>query len=341
MNKFVKKLAEQVKQSKTSSYDTNATVSYVDGDTAYVKISGSDIEDTPCKMTISCKQGDIIKVRVSGGRAYIIGNESSPPTDDSYAEYKLAIIDKLIAKTVKVGEVIGDKFKLSADGVLTCKDAVLSGTINAVKGKIGGWSIGESDESEFVGISYEDDQYQAFFAPDLFMLNDNQGGEGEYAGNKVRMHSGYIYVYDEDSGETEISGGKIVCDEIYADNIGHVESYTGTATSIEDAKVKSIYKFSLPAGTWVVTAIVDFGDTTDTDSPGSGSMQASFSEKQNSMGSIAQSLLYPSGNYHGYTMNLSWVFYPASTSIYYITCYSTHARKVSVNIRAMRCGKNS
>ena len=149
MNKFIKKLAEQVKTSKKEAYDSNATVTRVESDTAYVKILGSDIDDTPCKMTISCKKGDTVKVRVSSGRAYIIGNQSSPPTDDSYAEHQVAKISKLVADNIKavsatidklsanvihVGQIIGDNFSISKEGILNAKGAEIEGKIQATSG---------------------------------------------------------------------------------------------------------------------------------------------------------------------------------------------------------------
>lgn len=36
-------------------------------------------------MTINCKEGDSVKIRVSGGRAWLTGNLTSPPTDDTAA----------------------------------------------------------------------------------------------------------------------------------------------------------------------------------------------------------------------------------------------------------------
>lgn len=69
---------------KTSPYDTKAVVKRVDGDTVYVHIEGG-VSETPITKTIDAKKGDVVQVRVSGGRAWLTGNESSPPTDDTTA----------------------------------------------------------------------------------------------------------------------------------------------------------------------------------------------------------------------------------------------------------------
>ena len=69
---------------KPKPYDTQAKVTKVEGDTAYVRIPGSE-SDTPVRKTIEVKEGDNIQARLSGGRAWITGNDTAPPTDDRMA----------------------------------------------------------------------------------------------------------------------------------------------------------------------------------------------------------------------------------------------------------------
>lgn len=79
----IDKLAEAIRTDKsTQPYDTRAEVVRVSGSTAYVHIPGG-VAETPVTMTIACKKGDTVQVRVSGGRAWIAGNETAPPTDDT------------------------------------------------------------------------------------------------------------------------------------------------------------------------------------------------------------------------------------------------------------------
>lgn len=84
MNEFVKEIASAMKESKTKAYDTVAKVLRVDEKTAYVHIDGG-ADETPAQMAINCKTGDTVKIRVSGGKAWLTGNITAPPTDDSVA----------------------------------------------------------------------------------------------------------------------------------------------------------------------------------------------------------------------------------------------------------------
>lgn len=85
LNEFVKEIASAMKESKTKAYDTVAKVLRIDEKTAYVHIDGG-ADETPAQMAINCKSGDKVKIRVSGGKAWITGNLTSPPTDDTVAE---------------------------------------------------------------------------------------------------------------------------------------------------------------------------------------------------------------------------------------------------------------
>ena len=69
---------------KTSAYDTVATVKRVEGNTAWVHIPGG-VDETPAKMTVNARPGDTVQVRVGGGKAFLVGNATAPPTDDGAA----------------------------------------------------------------------------------------------------------------------------------------------------------------------------------------------------------------------------------------------------------------
>lgn len=76
-------LVRLLKQDGRTGTDYTGTVTRVKGNTAFVRITGSDIMDTPVAMSIECKVGDKVRVRVSNGRAFVNGNDSNPPTHNT------------------------------------------------------------------------------------------------------------------------------------------------------------------------------------------------------------------------------------------------------------------
>lgn len=85
--KATKDIAKTIKaasKEKTSGYDTRAKVVRVEGGTAWVHIPGG-VDETPVRLTMDAKPGDAVQVRVAGGRAWLTGNATAPPTDDTVA----------------------------------------------------------------------------------------------------------------------------------------------------------------------------------------------------------------------------------------------------------------
>ena len=87
----VDKLADSIYSSleerdrrKPKDYDFKAEVSRIDGDTVWCIFQGAT-EETPVKMTTNARVGDSVIVRVSGRRAWLLGNSTNPPTDDFQA----------------------------------------------------------------------------------------------------------------------------------------------------------------------------------------------------------------------------------------------------------------
>jgi len=104
---IINRLTHAVKSAgahETSPYDSDATVTRVDGDTAWVHLAGG-IDETPVKKTIDCKAGDTVQVRVGGGTAFLVGNQTAPPTDDTTAVKGI----NSVSKTVKKVKAIADK----------------------------------------------------------------------------------------------------------------------------------------------------------------------------------------------------------------------------------------
>lgn len=81
---ILRALGEQQKKG-TRAIDTQAQVRRVEGNTLWVHVPGG-VDETPIRKTISAKEGDMIQIRIAGGRAWAAGNETSPPTDDTVAK---------------------------------------------------------------------------------------------------------------------------------------------------------------------------------------------------------------------------------------------------------------
>lgn len=75
--------------------DTTAKVLRVEKGIAWVHIDGG-AEETPVYETIACSPGDMVNVRISKGTAFLVGNGTAPPTDDTEA-----IVAKIKAATAQ------------------------------------------------------------------------------------------------------------------------------------------------------------------------------------------------------------------------------------------------
>lgn len=101
----------------TSPLDAQAEVLRIDEDgTAWVHLPGG-VDETPVKLTINAEVGDKVYVRLSGGRAWITGNQTAPPTDD-----KTAIVAKSLANIAgnqaKIAQKVADEAQVAANSAL-------------------------------------------------------------------------------------------------------------------------------------------------------------------------------------------------------------------------------
>lgn len=113
IDKVAKELLSTMKSadaSGTKPYDASATVLRVEGDTAWVHIPGG-VDETPVALTVNAKAGDTVQVRVSGGRAFIIGNVTAPPTDDTKAEEANTMAKTANTKANKASEDVAELAK--------------------------------------------------------------------------------------------------------------------------------------------------------------------------------------------------------------------------------------
>lgn len=109
------KKAIETSNKKTSPYDTTAVVRRVDADnrTLWVHIPGG-VDETPVKMSINAEVGDNVNIRVSGGTAWVVGNETAPPTDD-----RTAIIARKAATTAHAAAKTAEETAITAQTTAT------------------------------------------------------------------------------------------------------------------------------------------------------------------------------------------------------------------------------
>lgn len=82
--KHFKQAIQEAGSNKTRPFDTQAEVMRVEDGVAWVHMPGG-VDETPVQLTVNAKKGDIVQVRVAGGKAWLVGNGSAPPTDDTRA----------------------------------------------------------------------------------------------------------------------------------------------------------------------------------------------------------------------------------------------------------------
>jgi len=127
----IDKLIDSVKRiirKETEAYDTAATVRRIEGSTAWVHIDGG-VDETPVKLTINAQPGDSVQVRVSGGKAFLVGNGSAPPTDDRVANYA-----RTIATTAQTTAEDAQEAAEAVTGIATAASSNASAAITLAEG---------------------------------------------------------------------------------------------------------------------------------------------------------------------------------------------------------------
>ena len=147
---IIRSLQSAMEAKKTPTpYDAPAVVTRIEGGaTAWVKIAGSDTE-TPVKLTIDAKTGDTVQVRVGGGSAWLTGNQTAPPTDDTKA-------DKAMEQANKASGVATNYVTETKDGIFVHpKDNDADGVRvqNTVQIVRGGETVAEYGEKVRLGKS--------------------------------------------------------------------------------------------------------------------------------------------------------------------------------------------
>ena len=124
MNRTVRefyKAVEGVKSKKTGGYDVQATVRRVEDGAAWVHIPDG-VDETPARLTINAKEGDVVQVRVVNGRAFLVGNASAPPTDNTEAIKALSQAD-IATEAATIARLRADEATADAERAHAAADA--------------------------------------------------------------------------------------------------------------------------------------------------------------------------------------------------------------------------
>lgn len=253
MNEFVKEIASTMKQSKTKAYDTVAEVLRVDEKTAYVHIDGG-ADETPAQMTINCKEGDSVKIRVSGGRAWLTGNLTSPPTDDtaankanktvtkvkkSYENFKYATEENFNSQETKILEAakVATNFMKYIDG------------LGLIVGDMRGNTLGQNTllDSNGMAVRNGSSEIVRFGIAPIVIINTD--GDKTYEGSGSVMQSDRnIVISTQQTNPDDIHGGGKAALELYYDK---TKDTTGLSLTVKEGSTYSDLYESMGTGMYV------------------------------------------------------------------------------------------
>lgn len=153
MTDAIRELFELLAKKENTGSDYTGTITRVDGNTAYVRFNGSDIDDTPVALSIGASEGDTVRVRVADGRAWLVGNDTAPPNDSSGVAYDLIRTNAYI-RQLTTERIYGENGWINlltgtfdyGNGALSWNGDHLTvkGAITATSGQIGPWNITSS-----------------------------------------------------------------------------------------------------------------------------------------------------------------------------------------------------
>lgn len=102
--RFEKALEEKL---KPTGYDSDGTVTRIEDGKIWVHIPGG-VPETPVDITMAAEVGDAVKVRLSGGKAWLTGNKSEPPTGDKIAKEAQHLAMSSNRRVAKIEEEIAN-----------------------------------------------------------------------------------------------------------------------------------------------------------------------------------------------------------------------------------------
>lgn len=253
MNEFVKEIASTMKQSKTKAYDTVAKVLRVDEKTAYVHIDGG-ADETPAQMTINCKSGDTVKIRVSGGKAWLTGNLTSPPTDDTAAEKVKQSHERFKKRTVKNFWLQNKKIINAAKTATNFIDYIDG--VGLIVGDMRGNALKQNTLLDAYGMAVRNGNSEIVRFGTAPIVITNTDGDKTYEGSGSVMQSNRnIVVSTQQTNPDDIRGGGKAALELYYDK---TKDTTGLSLTVKDGSTYSDLYESMGTGMYVDNRRIQF-----------------------------------------------------------------------------------
>jgi hypothetical protein len=224
LNDFVKEIASAMKESKTKPYDTVAKVLRVDEKTAYVHIDGG-ADETPAQMAINCKTGDTVKIRVSGGKAWLTGNITAPPTDDSVAIKANKTATKVKKSYENFKDVTEENFSSQEDKISEAAKVATNFMkyiegLGLVVGDMRGNTLGQNALLDANGMCVRNNNSEIvrFGITDIKVVNEDGDPVYSGAGSVVKSQNNIVVSTQQtkDANDTNV-GGKAAL-ELYYDS---------------------------------------------------------------------------------------------------------------------------
>lgn len=224
MNDFIKEIASAMKESKTKPYDTVAKVLRVDEKTAYVHIDGG-ADETPAQMAINCKTGDTVKIRVSGGKAWLTGNITAPPTDDSVAIKANKTATKVKKSYENFKDVTEENFSSQEDKISEAAKVATNFMkyiegLGLVVGDMRGNELGQNALLDANGMCVRNNNSEIvrFGITDIKVVNEDGDPVYSGAGSVVKSQNNIVVSTQQtkDANDTNV-GGKAAL-ELYYDS---------------------------------------------------------------------------------------------------------------------------
>ena len=253
MNDFVKEIASAMKQSKTKAYDTVAKVLRVDEKTAYVHIDGG-ADETPAQMAINCKSGDTVKIRVSGGKAWLTGNLTSPQTDDTAAEKVKQSHERFKKRTVKNFVLQNEKIINAAKTATNFIDYI--DDVGLIVGDMRGNTLKQNTLLDAYGMAVRKGNSEIVRFGTAPIVITNADGDKTYEGSGSVMQSDRnIVVSTQQTNPDDIHGGGKAALELYYDK---TKDTTGLSLTVKDGSTYSDLYESMGTGMHVDNHHIQF-----------------------------------------------------------------------------------